>query len=110
MKATQVLTVEGDLKRLPTGPLRLKTTDDWPGIFIRGDETWLYVGMLKDYKRRLEELGEPTHYIDARIALFDSCMVDDNTRVDLLGEDVLGEKASAPKVPRVSDESGQTQV
>ena len=36
-------------ERVPTGPLKLG--EDWPGIFIRGDEA---LGMASDMKRMAE--------------------------------------------------------
>ncbi len=41
--------------RVSTGPLQIG--NDWPGVFIRGDDTNLVVGRLRAYQKLL--LGEP---------------------------------------------------
>ncbi len=68
--------------RVPTGTLQ--GADDWPGIFIRGDQTWTIVAVLRAFKKILEEklISSEGHRSDLRVIqeqidFFESCQVND---------------------------------
>ncbi len=51
---------ENDSVRVETGPVQFN--DDWPGVFIRGDNAAYYAMMLESYK-----IGERDFITDAQI-------------------------------------------
>ena len=74
-------TVTGQAVRIETGPL--KFPDDWPGVFIRGDEALGYAGKLRglfaEAEKRAAELSEDEIAAWMRVeelaALLESCRV-----------------------------------
>ena len=69
----EIQKIPGD-KRVSTGPLQVG--GDWPGIFIRGDETDGIVQLLLFLKREAKYV--PAHWaVDEVIELLRSCYVED---------------------------------
>ena len=72
-------TVTGQAVRIETGPL--KFPDDWPGVFIRGDEALGYAGelrvLLAGVEKRAAKLpqdeGSARVRIEQLAALLESC-------------------------------------
>jgi len=48
--------VEYDGERIESGPLQVG--DDWPGTFIRGDNSFYYGTVLTGVIKRLENIGD----------------------------------------------------
>jgi hypothetical protein len=63
---------ENDSVRVETGPVQFN--DDWPGVFIRGDNAAYYATMLESYR-----IGERDFITDAQITnlinLLKSCQL-----------------------------------
>jgi hypothetical protein len=53
-KITQI-GIPGGSNHIPTGALQFK--DDWPGLFIRGDEAFAFMLELKQILKVLEKQG-----------------------------------------------------
>ena len=47
-----------DNARLETGPMQF--SDDWPGVFIRGDDAMVYALVLRQAVERLVEIDNPS--------------------------------------------------
>ena len=47
----------GSSGHTPTGPMQFQ--DDWPGLFVRGDDAIMLMGVIQELSRRLAEHPDP---------------------------------------------------
>ena len=74
-RITQI-TVPNELERVPTGAVQFN--DDWPGLFIRGDEAFALMLELKEALKTLEEQNDRqcrTHLIGNIVSLIEQDVI-----------------------------------